>query len=107
MASDDRPSAVPEPTDASFPVPESDEELLRQCRVETFRAGGPGGQPFGRDVQREPGRADRADPPRSQAVHDERGVAEGGGHADHGAEAGQHGALAEERAANRRRREAD
>ena len=26
------------------PIPESDEELLAQCRVETFRAGGPGGQ---------------------------------------------------------------
>jgi peptide chain release factor 2 len=25
-------------------VPESDEELLAECRVETFRAGGPGGQ---------------------------------------------------------------
>lgn len=28
----------------SPPIPESDEELLGQCRVETFRAGGPGGQ---------------------------------------------------------------
>lgn len=27
-----------------FPVPDSDDELLAQCRVETFRAGGPGGQ---------------------------------------------------------------
>lgn len=27
-----------------FPVPSSDDELLRQCRVETFRAGGKGGQ---------------------------------------------------------------
>ena len=26
------------------PVPDSDEELLAQCRVETFRSGGPGGQ---------------------------------------------------------------
>lgn len=26
------------------PVPESDEELLRQCRVDTFRSGGKGGQ---------------------------------------------------------------
>ena len=25
-------------------IPESDEELLAECRVETFRAGGPGGQ---------------------------------------------------------------
>jgi protein subunit release factor A len=27
-----------------FPVPETDEELLAQCRVETFMAGGKGGQ---------------------------------------------------------------
>jgi protein subunit release factor A len=27
-----------------FPIPASDEELLAQCRVETFSAGGPGGQ---------------------------------------------------------------
>lgn len=27
-----------------FPIPASDDELLAQCRVETFRAGGPGGQ---------------------------------------------------------------
>jgi len=26
------------------PIPESDEALLAECRVETFRAGGPGGQ---------------------------------------------------------------
>jgi len=26
------------------PIPESDEDLMAQCRVETFRAGGPGGQ---------------------------------------------------------------
>jgi len=26
------------------PIPESDEALLAQCRVETFAAGGPGGQ---------------------------------------------------------------
>ena len=32
--------AVPPP----FPIPDSDEDLLAQCRVETFRAGGPGGQ---------------------------------------------------------------
>jgi protein subunit release factor B len=25
-------------------LPESDEELMRECEVETFRAGGPGGQ---------------------------------------------------------------
>ena len=25
-------------------IPESDEELLAECRVETFRSGGPGGQ---------------------------------------------------------------
>jgi len=29
---------------APFPIPASDEELLAQCRVETFRSGGPGGQ---------------------------------------------------------------
>lgn len=27
-----------------FPIPESDADLLAQCQVETFRAGGPGGQ---------------------------------------------------------------
>ncbi len=27
-----------------FPIPETDEELLSQCRVETFRSGGKGGQ---------------------------------------------------------------
>lgn len=27
-----------------FPIPESDDELLAQCRVDTFRAGGKGGQ---------------------------------------------------------------
>lgn len=26
------------------PIPEDDEALLRACRIETFRAGGPGGQ---------------------------------------------------------------
>ena len=30
----------PEPV----PIPESDEALLAECRVDTFRAGGPGGQ---------------------------------------------------------------
>jgi protein subunit release factor A len=38
--SDDSETTQPEP----FPVPESDEELLAQCRVDTFRAGGKGGQ---------------------------------------------------------------
>ena len=33
-------SRAPDP----FPIPDSDEELLSQCRVDTFRAGGPGGQ---------------------------------------------------------------
>jgi protein subunit release factor A len=28
----------------TFPIPESDAELLGQCRVDTFRAGGKGGQ---------------------------------------------------------------
>ena len=27
-----------------IPIPDSDEALLAECRVETFRAGGPGGQ---------------------------------------------------------------
>lgn len=27
-----------------IPIPEDDEALLAECRVETFRAGGPGGQ---------------------------------------------------------------
>lgn len=27
-----------------FPIPDTDEELLAQCRVDTFRAGGKGGQ---------------------------------------------------------------
>ena len=27
-----------------IPLPESDEELLRECEVETFRSSGPGGQ---------------------------------------------------------------
>lgn len=30
--------------DDPISIPESDDELLAQCRVETFRAGGPGGQ---------------------------------------------------------------
>ena len=29
---------------ARFPIPDTDEALLAQCRVETFRAGGKGGQ---------------------------------------------------------------
>ena len=32
--------SFPEP----FPIPETDEELLAQCRVETFMSGGKGGQ---------------------------------------------------------------
>ena len=32
--------SFPEP----FPIPETDEELLSQCRVETFMSGGKGGQ---------------------------------------------------------------
>lgn len=31
-------------TDEPIPIPESDEALLAECRVETFRSGGPGGQ---------------------------------------------------------------
>jgi protein subunit release factor A len=33
-----------DPSDAPFPVPDTDEALLAQCRVETFRSGGKGGQ---------------------------------------------------------------
>lgn len=33
-----------DPTGAPFPIPESDEALLAQCDVETFRSGGKGGQ---------------------------------------------------------------
>ncbi|NNM04390.1 MAG: peptide chain release factor-like protein [Gemmatimonadetes bacterium] len=33
-------NSFPEP----FPIPETDEELLSQCRVETFMSGGKGGQ---------------------------------------------------------------
>jgi ribosome-associated protein len=33
-----------EQPDRQIHVPDSDAELLAQCRVETFRAGGPGGQ---------------------------------------------------------------
>ena len=31
-------------TEPGFPIPESDTELLAQCRVDVFRAGGKGGQ---------------------------------------------------------------
>ena len=31
-------------SDPPVPIPESDDELLNQCRVETFRSGGKGGQ---------------------------------------------------------------
>ena len=31
-------------SDPLVPIPESDEELLDQCRVDTFRSGGKGGQ---------------------------------------------------------------
>jgi peptide chain release factor 2 len=34
----------PDDDPPTVPVPESDEALLAQCRVETFRSGGPGGQ---------------------------------------------------------------
>ena len=36
--SDDSPSPAP------YPIPPSDDQLLAECRVETFRAGGKGGQ---------------------------------------------------------------
>ena len=32
------------PDSALVPIPESDRELLLECRIETFSAGGPGGQ---------------------------------------------------------------
>lgn len=38
------PSVPPEADSDAGEIPASDEELLRDCRVETFRAGGPGGQ---------------------------------------------------------------
>jgi ribosome-associated protein len=34
----------PLPDPPPFPIPDTDEALLAQCRVETFRAGGKGGQ---------------------------------------------------------------
>ena len=43
--SPDAPPASPAPPGAPpFPIPDTDEALLAQCRVETFRAGGKGGQ---------------------------------------------------------------
>ncbi len=39
-ADDDEKAAAPE----KIRIPVDDEELLAQCRIETFRAGGPGGQ---------------------------------------------------------------
>jgi protein subunit release factor A len=33
-----------EPPPEPFPIPQDDQELLGQCRVDVFRAGGPGGQ---------------------------------------------------------------
>lgn len=35
---------MPEDSDTPVPIPESDDALLAQCRVDTFRAGGKGGQ---------------------------------------------------------------
>jgi protein subunit release factor B len=32
------------PESSTITLPESDDDLLRECEVETFRAGGPGGQ---------------------------------------------------------------
>jgi len=37
-------TAEPPDDGEPFPIPESDDDLLAQCRVDTFRAGGPGGQ---------------------------------------------------------------
>jgi peptide chain release factor 2 len=36
--------SVPEDSDDVIDIPDRDEDLLAQCRVETFRAGGKGGQ---------------------------------------------------------------
>ena len=33
-----------DPSDTPFPIPDTEEGLLAQCRVETFRSGGKGGQ---------------------------------------------------------------
>lgn len=35
---------MPEDSDTPVPIPESDDALLAECRVDTFRAGGKGGQ---------------------------------------------------------------
>ena len=35
---------MPEESATPFPIPTGDDALLAQCRVETFRSGGPGGQ---------------------------------------------------------------
>lgn len=36
---------MPQPSSqAAVPIPKDDGELLRECRVDVFRAGGPGGQ---------------------------------------------------------------
>jgi len=35
---------VPDDSDDVFGIPDRDEDLLAQCRVETFRSGGKGGQ---------------------------------------------------------------
>jgi peptide chain release factor 2 len=37
-------TSAPEEDLPPIPIPDSDEELLAQCRVDTFRSGGPGGQ---------------------------------------------------------------
>jgi protein subunit release factor A len=42
MTDEPRASAAPDPRPVR--IPDTDEELLAECRVETFRAGGPGGQ---------------------------------------------------------------
>jgi protein subunit release factor B len=37
-------SPCPQYHDKMIPLPESDEDLLRECEVDTFRSSGPGGQ---------------------------------------------------------------
>ncbi len=44
MSEDRSADATGDTTPERFEIPDSDDELLAQCRVETFRAGGPGGQ---------------------------------------------------------------
>lgn len=44
MTEIDPPADESPPASDPIRIPESDDELLAECRVETFRSGGPGGQ---------------------------------------------------------------